>query len=286
MLVVAWVRMWTSSPIWKALGGERENVDRPAAFNAVASVGAATSRRNRSRSIAASGLSPEPGHVPWPLVDGAEGPVPPAWFSTTRTGADGPSAVAIGTTVAWWLAGSSRTCRSRSRRPASATSAAQPSADRRGPHRAPQRVAHVRATAMAGPQCSSVRSAEAGHNVAGRGRLRPAAGHRCRAGGAPRRWPRRSGAPDRRGAWSESGDQLRVAAGRDPPVDVWSTGRPCGGHRIGKEGQADVDHGDVVGKDGTLGAPGGEGGIICPMGEAASQWATEMSRPGSAGRPR
>ena len=87
--------------------------------------------------------------------------VPPAWLSTTRTGIDGPSAVAIGTTVACGLAGSSSTLPVRSSVSASATSAAQPSAtvaariERRS-------GSHTSGHSMAGPQCSRVRRPRSG----------------------------------------------------------------------------------------------------------------------------
>ena len=137
---------------------------------------------------------------------------------------DGPSAVAIGTTVACWLAGSSGTLPVRSRVSASATSAAQPSAtvaariERRS-------GSHTSGHSMAGPQCSSVRAAEV--RAARRRRWRPPsrAAPRCRAGGRPRRWPRRS-----RAACRPSSVVSAASSSGSPSAGIrqssWSTGRP------------------------------------------------------------
>ena len=54
--------------------------------------------------------------------------MPPSALVTTSTGCDGPTALAIGTTVSWWLAGDRAMAPRRSNSSAPATSLAQPSA--------------------------------------------------------------------------------------------------------------------------------------------------------------
>ena len=131
-LVDAWVRMWTSSPIcnpWAARANT--SIGPPAATaepTASWSNGPATSRRNRSRSTAAGVSRPNHGTSPGPWLTAEKARVAPSRFSTIHTQADGPMADAMGTTVSWWLAGSSATSPFSTRAPASSGSAAQPSA--------------------------------------------------------------------------------------------------------------------------------------------------------------
>ena len=67
--------------------------------------GAATSRRNTSRATAASLSQPNQATSPGPCESGAYAVVPPASLTSTYSGALGPSAVAMGTTTRWALAG-------------------------------------------------------------------------------------------------------------------------------------------------------------------------------------
>ena len=102
-LVEAWVRMWTSSPIcspWAATA--KTSMGPPAATAAPTasfSSGPARLRRNRSRCTAAGVSRPNHATSPGPWLMAEKARVPPSRFSTIHTQADGPMAVAMGTTV-------------------------------------------------------------------------------------------------------------------------------------------------------------------------------------------
>ncbi len=126
----------------------------PAAARHDASRGPATSRRKTSRSTAAGVSRPNQATSPGPWLMGEKARVPPspAAISTTNTGADGPMAVAMGTTVEWWLAGS------RSTPPSAALSDRSHPSARTAARTDRRSGSHMSSHAMAGPQWRIVRS--------------------------------------------------------------------------------------------------------------------------------
>ena len=98
-LVVPWVRMCTSSPIWTPCAASANRSMGPDPLRTSRSIGPATSRRNLNRSMAAGVSRPNQAVSPGPWLMGAKARVPPAALSTASTGAERPIAVAIGTTV-------------------------------------------------------------------------------------------------------------------------------------------------------------------------------------------
>ena len=204
--------------------------------------------------------------------------VPPSRFSTIHIQADGPTADAMGTTVSWWLAGSSVTSPFSTRAPASSGVSAQPSAitaariERRN-------GSHTSAQPIGGPQWMIVRSPMPGTTSA--------AGARPTRRGTPVSRRRTTSAlassmAAARGAVeaAKGGHRLGVASGRDAPVDVGHRSA-LGGDRLGEERQPDVHDGDVVGQEGTEGSLRGEA-LTCPMVEESFtivQW-----RAGAGGR--
>ncbi len=159
-LVAAWVRMCRSSPIAMPCAAIASTSSGPDRASTADSAGPATSRSSRSRATAASVSRPNHATSPGPWLIGANarnGPDPSSGVvSTTSTGADGPIALAMGTTMSWWFAGSRRTSPAARSRSASPVSAAQPSATAAA--RIERRSgSHTSSQPIAGPQCSSIR---------------------------------------------------------------------------------------------------------------------------------
>jgi hypothetical protein len=105
-LVEAWVRMCPSSPICRPWPASESTSTGPLRRTAAASTGPATPRRKRSRSTASGASTPYHGVLPGPWLRPEKARLDPERFSTAKTGAEGPRALAIGTTAWWWLAGS------------------------------------------------------------------------------------------------------------------------------------------------------------------------------------
>ncbi len=127
-LVAAWVRTWTSSPIATACAASASTSSGPVRARICAITGAAASRRKTSRSTAARLEQPNHATSPGPCDSGAYAVVPPAWLVSTYSGALAPSAVAIGTTTRWALAGLSPISPRSSRTSACSGLSAHPSA--------------------------------------------------------------------------------------------------------------------------------------------------------------
>ncbi len=127
-LVLAWVRMCTSSPMAMPWAATCSTSSGPARSMIPATAGPATSTRKRSRAIAASVSRPNQATSPGPWLTGANAVVPASRLVTTSIGWDGPMALAIGTTAACSLAAASVIPPPRSSWSAAATSPAQPSA--------------------------------------------------------------------------------------------------------------------------------------------------------------
>ena len=207
-----------------------------------AGAAARSRRRCRGRTRATS-----PG--PWLIGANVRTVPPPVDISTTRTGADGPIALAIGTTVSWRFAGSRRTAPEASSPSASAVSAAQPSAtvaariERRSgsahlrPTRSPGRSAGGTVAAPATPGTTS----PAGRDPDEEGHAGVEAAQHLGVGGVDLR----AAAGVQPG---QRADRVRPAAGGRAPVDVLHR-TPLAAHRVGEHRQPDVDHRDLVGQD-------------------------------------
>ena len=246
----AWVRMCTSSPIctpWAASANTSIGPGGAAATRR--SSGPATSRRNSQPLDRRRRLPPEPGGLARALVDRRRRPgCRRPRLSTTNTGADGPMALAIGTTVSCWLAGSSRDLAvgqqrvglRDGRRPIPRPRWPPASSGAAGRRRRPSR--------SAGPQCSSIRPDSPGTTSPAGADPHQQRHALCPGGAPPRRWPRRSPAA-RRPVESLAGraTRSRSPSGRDPPVDVLHRAALVA-DRLGEQRQADVDHRYVVGQ--------------------------------------
>lgn len=127
-LVAAWVRMWASSPMSSPWAANENTSTGGEARSARSRIGPTASRRNTSRSTASGASTPNQAVRPGPWLIPENAWRPEAGSSTTRTGAEGPRVVAIGTTVSWWFAGSRVTPPPSTNRCASSGLEAQPSA--------------------------------------------------------------------------------------------------------------------------------------------------------------
>ncbi len=228
-LVAAWVRMCRSSPICRPWAATENRSIGPDPRRQSASSGPATSRRNTRRSTAAGVSFPNQATSPGPWLMGENDRVPPASISTTNTGADGPMAVAMGTTVEWWLAGS-RSMWSVSSPQPSAVTAARTELRNGSP---------MSSQAMAGPQWRIVRSPIPGTTSPAacdphqHGHARVEAADDLGVGLV-------DGGPVAPVEPGQGGHQVEVAAGGDAPVDV-GHGPALVADGVGEQGQAEVD---------------------------------------------
>ena len=236
MLVVAWVRMWTSSPIWHAPALRVRTRRSARCVRATAArAGPATSARNTSRSMAAGVSRPNQATSPGPWLTGAKARVPPSSLSTTRTGADGPIAVAIGHDRLMLVRGLERDLLG-VEQAAGLLDVGRPALrDHGGAHRPPQRVAHVGATRWPGRSAgSSARPCPARRR--GPARLRSAIGTPLSSRRSTSAFARRCRRPCRRrggtGRPPRPGRRRRECASRR-----CSTGCPCARMASAKSGR-------------------------------------------------
>ena len=215
--MLAWTRMWTSSPICTPWAASAEDVDRAVRLQRLGSTGPRHRRRKRRRSMAAGVSRPNHGVSPGPWLSGAKARLPPAVVL------DHPDR--LGRTerghhrdhrVVCRLAASSRTSPA-GQQPVGLVDAAGPALGHHGgPHGPPQRVADV----GVGDRRAAVEERpprQPGHHVAGRRDRDQLGSALVEPAHAPRRWPRRWPPPAGRRA-ARGGHQLRLAAGRDAPV--------------------------------------------------------------------
>ena len=155
-LVAAWVRTWTSSPIAIACAASASTSSGPdCGQDAAEQRGGHVAQEDQPRDRGV-GVPAEPGHLARPLADRREGAGAAGLVLDHDSGAPGPIAVAIGTTMWWWLAGSSADLPA-GEQSVRSTDVGRPAFGHDGgAHRAAQRVAHV-GPGDGGPQCRSVR---------------------------------------------------------------------------------------------------------------------------------
>ena len=230
-----------------ALRGQREQVDR-------ARTALRTSAQHRAGDVAqepqpvdGGGRVPaEPGRLARPLVDGGERPGAPRSVVDRQHRRRRPIAVAIGTTVSCSVGRlQPHVAVAQQRGRPLGTSCGPALGHRGGPHRAAQRVADLVPARSRDRSAAAVRSDRPGTSVpAGRdvdeqrhALVEPA--HHLGVGRVDR--------PATRAPYSRSSaaDQLRVAAGRDPPVHLLDR-HALLAHRVGEQRQPDVHDRDLA----------------------------------------
>ena len=238
---MAWLRMCSSSPMFRPWAARSKTSTGPRRSSSAPSRGPSSSRKNRSRSIDSSSPTPNHSVLPGPSLSVEKARCEPS--ATTQTGIDGEHTPVIGPTWSCSLPGSSAISPRSSAAVAASRFGSQPS-NSTAATSARRCGSQTRSHVIGGPECSSRPSrmpgttSRAGATVTARGDA-PSIAATAREFASRDRVAVR--APEPR----EQRDRVRVAARRRPPVDV-DDRRALRPQRVGERREAEVDRGDLA----------------------------------------